>query len=216
MGNPIIWFGDALKAFKNKLFFNNDISIQGGALNPTVTAVDAEPGSQYNSSLTSGVYIKQDSGSSTNWALLDDTSNEIPSGGTTGQALIKDSNDNYDVEWGTPLTNGAIGITINSPVVGIAGSITIPYDCAIQDWTLTADIAGDIVIDVKKSTYASFPTTASIAGSEKPTLSGVQKNQDLTLSTWTTTVTAGDVIEFVVDSFATVTKVTLVLKVIKS
>ena len=219
MGNPIIWFGDALKAFKNKIFYENDISIQGGALNPTVTAVDAEPGSQYNSSLTSGIYVKQDSGSSTNWALLDDTSNEIPSGGTTGQALIKDSNDNYDVEWGIPTTEGAIGITIDGGgsviTTGSKGTITIPYNCEIVNWTLTSDIAGNIVIDVKKATYAGYPTTASIAGSEKPTLSGVDKNQDLNLTTWTPTITAGDILEYVVDSASTLTKATLSMKVNK-
>ncbi len=219
MGSPMIWFGNAIRALKNKLIFTNDISIQSGALNPTVTPVDAEPGSQYNSSLTSGVYIKQDSGSTTNWSLLDDTSNEIPSGGTTGQALIKDSSSNYDVEWGIPTTEGAIGIVIDGGgsaiTTGSKGSITIPYNCEILNWTLTADIAGDIVIDVKKATYSGFPTTSSIAGSEKPTLSAAQKNQDLTLTTWTTTVTAGDVLEFVVDSAATVTKVTLSIKVNK-
>lgn len=219
MGNAVIWFGNAVKALKDKFFFDNDISIQGGNLNPTVTPVDGEPGSQYNSSLTSGVYVKQDSGLTTNWALLDDTSNEIPSGGTTGQALIKDSNSNYDVEWGIPITEGAIGIVLDGGgsaiTTGTKGTITIPYNCTIDNWTLTADVSGSIVIDVKKSTYASYPTTSSIAGSEKPTLSSAQKNQDLSLSTWTTTITAGDVLEFVVDSAATVTKVTLSMKVTK-
>ena len=220
MGSPITWLGNAAKLFVDKLFFENNISIETGNLNPTVTPVDAIAGSQYNSSLTSGIYVKQDNGSTTNWSLLDDSSNEIPSGGTTGQALIKDSDSNYDVEWGIPLTEGAVGVVIDGGgsaiTTGIKGTITIPYDCVIENWTVTADISGDIVIDVKKSTYAGYPTTASIAGSEKPTLSGAQKNQDLTLTTWTTTVTSGDVLEFVVDSATTVTKVTLSMKVNKS
>lgn len=91
-----------------------------------------------------------------------------------------------------------------------------PYDCTISNWSLLADVSGSIVIDVKKSTYSGFPTTSTIAGSEKPTLSSAQKNQDLSLTTWTTTVTAGDCLEFVVDSVSTVTKVTLTLGVVKT
>jgi hypothetical protein len=73
---------------------------------------------------------------------------------------------------------------------------------------------GDIVIDVWKDSYANYPPTDadSIAGSELPTLSGVLKNEDTSLSTWTTSLTVGDVIMFNVDS-ATATEVILQLTV---
>jgi hypothetical protein len=44
----------------------------------------------------------------------------------------------------------------------------------------------------------------------------VIKNQDLSLSTWTTSVNAGDVLGFNVDSAATVHQVTLVLRCTKT
>jgi len=96
---------------------------------------------------------------------------------------------------------------------GSKGFLAIDYDCTIISWSIFADQTGSIVVDVKKSTYAGFPTTSSIAGTEKPTLSAAQKNQDTTLTTWTTAITAGDVLEFVVDSASTVTSVTVTIKI---
>lgn len=89
----------------------------------------------------------------------------------------------------------------------------------ITSWTLLADAAGDAVIDIWKDTYANYPPTVAdtIAGAEKPTLSGVTKNQDLSLNGgagWA--VTAGDVIRFHLDSSATVKRLTLVLSYTRS
>jgi len=96
---------------------------------------------------------------------------------------------------------------------GEKGHLEIPFDCTITGWTLLADQSGSIVIDVWNDTYANFPPTVAdtIAGSEKPTLSAVQKNQDLALGTWTTSVDAGDILAFNVDSASTVERVTLTI-----
>jgi hypothetical protein len=101
---------------------------------------------------------------------------------------------------------------------GQKGHIEIPFACTITGWTLLADQSGSIVIDVWKDTYANFPPTVAdtITGTEKPTLSSVQKNQDLTLTTWTTAVSAGDILAFNVDSVATVTRATLGIRAQKS
>jgi len=103
------------------------------------------------------------------------------------------------------------GVTITT---GEKGHIEIPFAMTLTGWTLAADIAGSIVIDVWKDTYANFPPAVAdtIAGTEKPTLAAVQKNQDLSLSSWTTAVAAGDILAFNVDSVATVSRVTLVLR----
>lgn len=98
---------------------------------------------------------------------------------------------------------------------GSKGFLEVPFDCTINRATLLADQSGSIVVDIKKSTYSGFPTTSSICASAKPTLSSVQKSQDATLTGWTTTVTAGDVLEFNVDSATTVTRVTVSLRVTK-
>lgn len=111
------------------------------------------------------------------------------------------------------------GITIdgggNAISTGSKGYISFPYGGTVSSWTILADQSGSIVVDVKKCTYGGFPTTSTIAGSEKPTLSSAQKNQDVALSSFSTTITAGDIWEFVVDSASTVTRVHLIFKIIK-
>ena len=99
---------------------------------------------------------------------------------------------------------------------GSKGYLVIDFACTIQDNTLLADQSGSIVVDIKKCAYAGFPTTASICAAAKPTLSTAQKSQDVTLTGWTTAIAAGDILEYVVDSATTVTRVTLSLKATKS
>ena len=107
---------------------------------------------------------------------------------------------------------GSVGSGVIS--TGVKSYVEIPLGCEIEGWTLVADVSGSIVIDVWKDTYANFPPVVgdSIAGTEKPTLSSAQKNQDLALTTWTKTIVAGDVLAFNVDSATTVEQVTLTLR----
>jgi hypothetical protein len=120
------------------------------------------------------------------------------------------------------IRKGSFGITIDGGgsaiTTGQKGYITIPYDCTITGWEILADVSGSIVVDVWKDTYANFPPTSgdTIAGSEKPTLSSAVKNQDNLLSTWTTSVSANDIIAFNVDSASTLTRVNLTIKVLKT
>lgn len=88
----------------------------------------------------------------------------------------------------------------------------VPYNFTVTGWQLIANASGSIVIDIQKTSYASFPASfTSVAGTEKPTLSSAQKNEDLTLSTWTdVTWTKGEIIAFVVEATpTTVARVTL-------
>lgn len=98
---------------------------------------------------------------------------------------------------------------------GVKGDIMIPFDCTVQGWDIVADTSGSIVVDVWKDTYANFPPTVAdtVTGSEKPTLSSATKNQDLTLSSWTTSFSRGDWLRYNVDSITTVTRVTVVIRV---
>jgi len=100
---------------------------------------------------------------------------------------------------------------------GEKGHIEVPFNCIVNGWTAVADQSGSIVVDVWKDTYANFPPTVddTIAGTEKPTLSTAQKNQDLSLTTWATALTKGDIIAFNVDSIDTCTRVVVSLRVTK-
>lgn len=109
---------------------------------------------------------------------------------------------------------GAIGADYSPIAPGVKSYLEIPFACVITGWTLVAAQVGSIVIDVWRDSYANFPPTVAdtITGSELPTLVNVQSAQDLTLSTWSGAVAAGDVLAINVVSAATVTSVTLTLR----
>jgi hypothetical protein len=92
---------------------------------------------------------------------------------------------------------------------GAKGQWSVPTACTVTGWVLTADQSGSCVIDVLKSSYAGFPSTASIASTDKPTLSSAQKNENLALSVWTTALAQGDELQINVNSASTVTRVNL-------
>lgn len=112
------------------------------------------------------------------------------------------------LEFGSP---GAGALTS-----GVKKYIQLPFASLVTGWSLFAEQAGSIVIDVWSDTYANFPPTVAdtIAGSEKPTLVAVQKNQDLNLSTWTNLIPAGNVLGFNIDSITTVNYVSLTLELL--
>jgi hypothetical protein len=101
---------------------------------------------------------------------------------------------------------------------GVKGFLEIPFACTITRATALADQSGSIVVDVWKDTYANYPPTDadSITASAPPTISSAAKSQDATLSGWTTSVAAGDVLAFNVDSATSIQRVTISLRVTKT
>jgi len=101
---------------------------------------------------------------------------------------------------------------------GQKGHLEIPFACTINRVTMLADQSGSIVVDIWKDTYANFPpdNADSITASAPPTITTAQKAQDDTLTGWTTTIVAGDILAFNVDSCTTIERVTISLKVTKS
>ena len=101
---------------------------------------------------------------------------------------------------------------------GVKGYIEIPYACTITQATLLAEQSGSIVVDIWKDTYANYPpvNADSITASAPPTISAATKSQDGTLTGWTTSVSAGDILGFNVDSASTVELVTISLKVTRT
>lgn len=137
--------------------------------------------------------------------------------GNSGEVLKTDGSGN--LSWQPAAVKNRFGITIDGLgdviTTGSKGFTQIPYSGTITGWTILADQAGSCVIDVKKSTYSSFPTTTSVAGSALPTLSSAQKNRNISLSGsgWgSTSISAGDTFEFVVNSATTVKRVTLIIE----
>lgn len=119
---------------------------------------------------------------------------------------------------------GTVGITIDGGgsaiTTGLKGFVECPFAGTIVSATIVAETSGAIVIDVWKDTYANFPPTASpdsITASAKPTITASgTKSQDTTLTGWTTSVAAGDIFAFNVDSCTSITRATLTLKINRS
>ena len=104
------------------------------------------------------------------------------------------------------------GTTITT---GVKGYLEIPFACTINRATILADQSGSIVGDIWKDTYANYPPVDgdSITASAPVTISSATKNQDSSLSGWTTSISAGDILGYNVDSISTCERVTVSLKV---
>ena len=115
---------------------------------------------------------------------------------------------------------GVVGITIDGGgsaiTTGVKGYVECPFAGTIVSATIVADTAGAIVIDVWKDTFANFPPVDgdSITSATPPTITASNTNsQDTTLSSWITSVAAGDIFGFNVDSCTSITRATLTLKI---
>jgi hypothetical protein len=138
--------------------------------------------------------------------------------GTSGQILT--SQGNTSPQW--------VSLTVAIPVVmsgggfllstGVKAYLEIPFNCVIYQWSLLADTSTSAVVDIWKDTFANFPPTVadSITASATPTLTATNKNQSSTLTGWTTTINAGDILAFNVNSNTTATLLTLSLWALKT
>jgi hypothetical protein len=98
---------------------------------------------------------------------------------------------------------------------GIMGDTQVPFACTITGVTVLGDQAGSAVVDIWKDSYANFPPVDgdSITASAPPTLSAATKYNDTTLTGWTTTIAAGDVLRFNLDSVTSFTRLAIILRV---
>jgi len=117
---------------------------------------------------------------------------------------------------------GSIGVTFDGGGaeldIGAGGNAYVPFAGVIQEAIILADQNGDIVVDVRKTPYATYPPGAgqSICAAAKPTLSDADSYRDTTLTGWDTAFAAGDTLRFVVESSNTLFNATVVLKVKKT
>lgn len=111
---------------------------------------------------------------------------------------------------GAGLRRGFGAVIQGFPIPGdLVAYARVPFSGIITGWSIVADRVGSIVVDVWKDSWDNFPPTVadSITGSEKPTLTAQQKNEDQDLTTWTTDIAAGDVVGIYVESASTVRNV---------
>jgi hypothetical protein len=138
--------------------------------------------------------------------------------GAAGQVLKTDGSGNTSWTSRTASFNFVIDGGGSVPGTGVYGQISVPVACTITGWVLTGDASGSAVVDVLACTYANFPTTASICSGgagDKPTLSTVQNNENLSVSgsVWTTALTAGEQLQVNLNSVTTCKRLNLTILV---
>jgi hypothetical protein len=104
---------------------------------------------------------------------------------------------------------------------GIVGEWVVPWACTITGVTAIAatvsgDNSGSIVVDIWNAAYSSYSDTVpadgnSITASAPVTITTGIRSQDTTLTGWTTTLAAGSVLRFNVDSCTDVKRLTIAL-----
>lgn len=153
--------------------------------------------------------------SRTNLGLGTSATLNVPSSGNAASGEVVKGND-------TRVTTRYIKAVFDGGgaalVVGSKIYLSVPFACTIASYRLLANVSGSVVIDIWKDTYANYPPVVadSITASAKPTLSSAQKTETSTLTGWTTTVSAGDVLAFNVDSATTISWVEITLTVTAS
>ena len=108
---------------------------------------------------------------------------------------------------GIMIDNGGSAIT-----TGTKADIPLFFNCNITGVEVLANLSGGSIIDIQTGTYGGFPTTSSITGLNKPTLNNQIKYLDQTLTSWSNTLNAGDVVRFIVNSSSTITRLTCALR----
>lgn len=107
------------------------------------------------------------------------------------------------------IDNGSFDIT-----PGSKGMLNIDVTGEIESWMIVSDTEGTISIDVQKTTYDNYPNGfTSIVGSEFPLLINQRKNKDDSLSTWTTKITAGEILDFRVLACTGIQKCSIFLRI---
>jgi hypothetical protein len=130
---------------------------------------------------------------------------------------------NWETAWmllagGEQLKTSVIGFALSSEYVidiGLKNPIPIYFACTIVEATILGDVAGSAVVDLWKDTYGNYPpvNADSITGAAPLTLASQNKNTDTSLTGWTTSLAAGDVIIPNVDSLSLLRRITVALKV---
>lgn len=95
---------------------------------------------------------------------------------------------------------------------GYRGILELPFDCTIVRSSLMGASAGNLVMDIFKTTPAAPTGGASICAAALPSLGGGQVAIDSTLTGWTKTLHAGEALAFYVNS-ANIQQATLSLLV---
>ena len=96
--------------------------------------------------------------------------------------------------------------------IGDKGKLALDVTGVIESITVLCDQTGDIVFDLSKCTFADYPAFNSITAAQRVQLTNSNKYFDDVLNNWTTTIVAGDILNFSVISVTDVRRLLISLK----
>ena len=99
--------------------------------------------------------------------------------------------------------------------VGDKGKLSLDVTGVIESITVLCDQTGDIVFDISKCTFADYPAFNSITdwGLQRVQLTNSNKYFDDVLNNWTTTIVAGEILNFSVISVTDIRRLLILSKI---
>lgn len=140
--------------------------------------------------------------------------------GANGQVLT--TNGAGAMSWRTPTSN-TIGIVYvidggtSALTAGVKGDLSIPFAATLTGWTVLADVAGTAQVDIWKTVIGNYPPVAAntiTSAATKPRLNTAAANTGIATG-WTTSIAAGDVLRFNLDTTSTIKRLTITLNCFK-
>jgi hypothetical protein len=199
-----------LRPYHNTEFLGGELQI-GGAYSAVYSVANAEwiVDSYFGNMMTTGA------GGNFATTYPDLVSAHAQGAGGTLGVLRKTAANTYALDQGTTAIMFEKDGNTNVLATGIMGDAYCPFAATITGVTLVADQSGSAVVDIWKAAYSSYPPTVAntITAAALPTLSSATKYQDLTLTGWTTAISAGDMLRFNLNSVTTCTRLTLAIRV---
>lgn len=95
---------------------------------------------------------------------------------------------------------------------GNKGSVTLDVSGVIESLVILSDQQGDLILDIKKSNYSTFPTFFSIVGGVYPQMTNSRKIRDDDLIGWDKSIISGDILTFDVVSVNNINRFLVSLK----
>ena len=95
---------------------------------------------------------------------------------------------------------------------GDKGKLTIDVTGVIENIRVLSDQTGDIVFDISKCSFADYPNFTSITSGARVQLTNSDKYFDDVLNNWSTTINAGDILNFNVVSVNNIRRLLISLK----
>jgi hypothetical protein len=105
-----------------------------------------------------------------------------------------------------------IDTTPDDVSTGSKGFKRIAYDAEVLEWSVFGGQTGSISVDLKKSSYGTYDSFTTFVGGDNPRLVSQIKNQNTGVTAWSG-LSAGDLVEYVIDSNTGIQKVGVFVKI---